>query len=34
MKDKDILDTGEKAPDFCLLNQNDEEVCLNDITGK
>ncbi len=25
---------GEKAPDFCLPDQNDKEVCLKDYRGK
>lgn len=26
--------TGQYAPDFCLHNQNDEKICLNDFKGK
>jgi peroxiredoxin Q/BCP len=29
-----MLDVGSKAPDFCLPNQDDEEICLRDIKGK
>lgn len=28
------LTEGQKAPDFCLPDQNDNEVCLKDFTGK
>ena len=29
-----MLEIKSKAPDFCLLNQNGEEVCLSDFKGK
>jgi len=29
-----ILKPGNKAPDFCLLNQNEEQICLKDYRGK
>ncbi len=29
-----ILKKGQKAPGFCLLDQNLEQVCLNDLKGK
>ncbi len=28
-----MLKTGEKAPEFCLPNQDNEEVCLRDFRG-
>jgi len=28
------LKTGEKAPDFCLPDQNGKEICLKDFKGK
>jgi len=28
-----MLKVGDKAPDFCLPNQNEEEVCLRDLQG-
>ena len=28
-----MIQTGDKAPDFCLPNQDDEEVCLRDLQG-
>lgn len=28
------LKPGDTAPDFCLLNQAGEEVCLSDFKGK
>lgn len=29
-----MLSAGEKAPDFCLKNQDGEEVCLMELAGK
>ncbi|MFT7824745.1 MAG: thioredoxin-dependent thiol peroxidase [Sulfurimonas sp.] len=29
-----MMETGQKAPEFCLPNQDEEEVCLRDIQGK
>ena len=29
-----MLEINEKAPDFCLKNQDDENVCLDDFKGK
>jgi peroxiredoxin Q/BCP len=28
------LQPGNKAPDFCLPNQNSENICLKDFKGK
>jgi len=28
------VSAGDKAPDFCLLNQDEKEVCLNQYRGK
>ncbi len=28
-----MLNVGDKAPDFCLPNQDNEEVCLRDLQG-
>merc|ERR1712194_740318 len=28
-----MLEIGNKAPDFCALNQDDVEICLRDIKG-
>ncbi len=28
-----MLEVGEKAPEFCLPNQDSEEVCLRDLQG-
>ncbi len=28
-----VLKGGEKAPNFCLKNQDEEEICLNDYAG-
>lgn len=28
-----MLELGEKAPDFCLPNQDSEEICLRDLLG-
>ena len=28
-----MLKVGDKAPEFCLPNQDDEEICLRDIVG-
>jgi len=28
-----MLQVGDKAPDFCLPNQDEEEVCLRDLQG-
>ena len=28
-----MLEVGDKAPDFCLPNQDSEEVCLRDLQG-
>jgi len=28
------LKVGDKAPDFCLPNQDNKEVCLSDFRGK
>ncbi len=30
----EILKIGKKAPDFCLNNQNFEQICLKDFKGK
>lgn len=29
-----MLEVGEKAPDFCLPNQDEVEICLRDLKGK
>ncbi len=29
-----MLEIGTKAPEFCLPNQDDVEICLRDIVGK
>ncbi len=29
-----MLETGQKAPDFCLPNQDETEICLRDLSGK
>ncbi len=29
-----MIQVGEKAPDFCLPNQDDVEICLRDLKGK
>ena len=29
-----MVEVGEKAPDFCLPNQDDVEICLRDLKGK
>lgn len=29
-----MVEINDKAPDFCLKNQNDEKVCLDDYKGK
>ena len=29
-----MLEVGQKAPEFCLLNEKNEEVCLKDYKGK
>jgi len=29
-----MLDTGKRAPDFCLLDQYEEEICLGGLKGK
>lgn len=29
-----MVKINEKAPDFCLKNQNDENICLKDFRGK
>jgi peroxiredoxin Q/BCP len=29
-----VLKVGDKVPDFCLPNQDEEEICLRDIKGK
>ncbi len=29
-----MIEVGNKAPDFCLPNQDDVEICLRDIKGK
>ncbi len=29
-----MIDIGERAPDFCLPNQDDVEICLRDLKGK
>ena len=29
-----MLNVGDKAPDFCLPDQNDKQVCLKDLKGK
>lgn len=29
-----MLEVGTKVPDFCMPNQNEEEICFRDIKGK
>jgi peroxiredoxin Q/BCP len=29
-----MLETGTKAPEFCLPNQDETEICLRDLSGK
>jgi len=29
-----MLDVGDTVPDFCLPNQDEEEICLRDLKGK
>ncbi len=29
-----MIEVGKKAPDFCLPNQDDVEICLRDLKGK
>ena len=29
-----MLEVGNKVPDFCLPNQDEEEICLRDIKGR
>ena len=29
-----MIQTNEKAPDFCLPNQDDVEICMRDLKGK
>ena len=29
-----MIETGNKAPEFCLPNQDDVEICLRDLKGK
>ncbi len=29
-----MIEIGQKAPDFCLPNQDDVEICLRDLKGK
>ncbi|BAF71273.1 thioredoxin-dependent thiol peroxidase [Sulfurovum sp. NBC37-1] len=29
-----MLNVGEKVPDFCLPNQDEEEICFRDIKGR
>jgi len=29
-----MLEIGDKVPDFCLPNQDEEEICLRDIKGR
>ena len=29
-----MLEVGQKAPDFCLPNQDEVEICLRDLSGK
>jgi peroxiredoxin Q/BCP len=29
-----MVEVGQKAPEFCLLNQDDIEICLRDLKGK
>jgi peroxiredoxin Q/BCP len=29
-----MIQIGKKAPDFCLPNQDDVEICLRDLSGK
>ncbi len=31
---KKKLEIGDKAPEFCLKNQNDEDICLENFKGK
>jgi thioredoxin-dependent peroxiredoxin len=30
----ETLSVGDKAPDFCLRNQDEKEICLTDYQGK
>lgn len=34
MAEQLVLQTGDKSPDFCLLDYKEEEVCLNSLSGK
>ena len=34
MKGFKMLEVGSQAPDFCLPNQDEEEICLRDIKGR
>ena len=29
-----MIDIGEKAPEFCLPDQDNKTVCLKDLSGK
>ncbi len=29
-----MLNVGDRAPDFCLPNQDEEEICLRDLKGR
>jgi peroxiredoxin Q/BCP len=29
-----MIEIGKKAPEFCLPNQDDVEICLRDLRGK
>jgi peroxiredoxin Q/BCP len=29
-----MIEVGQKAPDFCLKNQDENEICLKDLRGK
>ncbi len=34
LKERDMLNVGDRAPDFCLVNQDEVEICLRDLDGK
>ncbi len=29
-----MLEIGDKIPDFCAINQDEEEICFRDIKGR
>ena len=29
-----MLEVGQKAPEFCIPNQDEVEICLRDLKGK